>query len=117
MSGPRSCPDHVCAYRKLVEELSTKGKIAELLDRLVRVEQELEADRYEFEKLVEWALEAGSSPEHVFAQLAPHTQVVLREVAHEFGFVLPDLSETRTSLTLPRLSRLPRLNPNVPPCL
>lgn len=86
MSGP--CEESACSARdREVERL--ERQLQELRGVVVGLELDFELDRYQFEALIEWALEADARPTEVERRLRPDVRTLLWRAADDYGWSRP----------------------------
>jgi len=64
-------------------------QLEELRGVVVGLELDFEIDRYQFEALIEWALEADAAPDQVAARLRPDVRSLLWRAAEDYGWSPP----------------------------
>lgn len=91
MSGPckeSACEESACSARdREVERL--ERQLQELRGVVVGLELDFELDRYQFEALIEWALEADARPTEVEGRLRPDVRTLLWRAADDYGWSSP----------------------------
>ncbi len=65
-------------------------QLEELRGVVVGLELDFELDRYQFEALIEWALEAEAQPNQVTQRLRPDVRTLLWRAAQDHGWSRPD---------------------------
>jgi len=73
-------------------------QLQELHGVVVGLELDFELDRYQFEALIEWALEVDASPHQVAGRLRPDVRTLLWRAAEDYGWsrsseALPPVAE------------------------
>lgn len=82
MSGPEGTP---CSARDR-EVARLERQLEELRGVVVGLELDFEIDRYQFEALIEWALDTDADPNLVSDRLRPDVRTILWRAARDYGW-------------------------------
>ena len=88
-SAPHASGTPTCSARDR-EVARLERQLEELRGVVVGLELDFELDRYQFEALIEWALEADARPGQVVGRLRPDVRTLLWRAAQDYGWSRPD---------------------------